>query len=547
MFFKTNARTLQAMFPSLAIVTDGLDMAPASPSPSPEGLEAMTQGAEVEEKKRLAKDASPISSLSLQSPHPSDTATTALIPRTSTRSRRSRRDGTPKGGGKPRSVKNIVAWLESSKARGKSPPGSQLSASASSGSKMSLPSAARPASGAPQIPEFSFQTHPDVEDYSLTLLKYRQYFTETPLGRCLDDEASSSRGEQRNVGLASKGGFAVNKGESGDHQDDHRQRVESKNKGDESLEASAHTPPPHTPKRQNSNLDSTPAKTTPNISASTKCENMPGIITTIATTSHDYYHPHTHRHRHRTSSTQHGPEDGAAFWAGVRAALWVTDEEMDEYSARRQAQRSDAGAALRSPRSPSRPAPSPRLPKSPTAKRLSRSNGGRAQRRSAAAAAAAVPAQESPRRDLAHGRARGVPWRRRNGSGPPSDQVIDEIDEFLDGEESVATAESLPGMSALYAQDDVPPPLTLQPKSISHSKSGSLPASMPSCRRVVAGTHRRQQQQQQQQGAEAAPRRRIPSYIRERYDGITEVPGEGSQERHDFMIMYPDGQRTVWI
>ena len=247
MFFKTNARTLQAMFPSLAIVTDGLDMAPASPSPSPGGLEAITPGRD--EKKQLVENASRVSSPSVQSPHPSDSTTTALVSRTSTRSRRGRRDGTPKGGGKPRSVKNIVAWLESSKARGKSPPGSQLSASVSSGSKTSslLPSAARPASGgAPQIPEFSFQTHLDVEDYSLTLLKYRQYFTETPLGRCLDDEASSSRDEQRNVGLAPKGGFAVDKGESGDHHY-HSQRVESKNKGDESLEASAHTPPPHAP------------------------------------------------------------------------------------------------------------------------------------------------------------------------------------------------------------------------------------------------------------------------------------------------------------
>ncbi|KAI9899984.1 hypothetical protein N3K66_004246 [Trichothecium roseum] len=536
MFFKTNARTLQAIFPSLAIVTDGLNMALASPSPSPGSLEAITSGPDVEEKKRLAKDAPPISSLFLQSPHPSDTITT-VISRTSTGGRRRRiiRDETPKGGGKARSVKNIVAWLESSKARGKPPPGSQPSAS--SGSKTSLPSAVGPASsgGAPQIPEFSFQTHPDVEDYSLTLLKYRQYFTETPLGRYLDSEASSSRGEQRNVGLAPGGVFAVGKGESGDHhQDDHRQRVESKNKGGESLEASAHTPPPHTPRRQNSNLDSTSEKTS-NISASTKCENMPGIITTITTASHDYNHDyhHPHPHHHHTSSTRYGPQDGAAFWASVRAALWIPDEEMAEYSARRQAQRSDA-AALRSPRSPSRPAPSPRLPKSPMAKRLSRSNGGRAQRCSAAAAAAAAPAQESPRRGLAHGRARGVPWRRLNGSGPPSDKVIDEIDEFLGGEEAVA--------AALYAQDDVPPPLTLQPKGISHSKSGSLPASMPSYRRRVAETHGRQQQQRAE-----APRRRIPSYIRERYDGITEMPGERSQERHEFMIMYPDGQRTVWI
>lgn len=39
----------------------------------------------------------------------------------------------------------------------------------------------------------------DVEEYSLTLLKYKQYYTDVPLGRCLDAQEQDSAATLSNV------------------------------------------------------------------------------------------------------------------------------------------------------------------------------------------------------------------------------------------------------------------------------------------------------------------------------------------------------------
>ncbi|KEY70291.1 hypothetical protein S7711_11098 [Stachybotrys chartarum IBT 7711] len=83
------------------------------------------------------------------------------------------RDATPRGN---RSVKSIVAWLESSP---NSPKPSQKTNAASIAKHVS------PTAGVKHSKHQYSQ--PDVEEYSLTLLNYRKYFTEKPLGRCLDD------------------------------------------------------------------------------------------------------------------------------------------------------------------------------------------------------------------------------------------------------------------------------------------------------------------------------------------------------------------------
>ncbi|KAM0458952.1 hypothetical protein ACHAO4_002340 [Trichoderma viride] len=89
---------------------------------------------------------------------------------------------------KNRSVKSIIAWLEEASANNGT---SRLSGDdiksvhsvgtiSSTGSNSSL---------------LSRQTMPgaaDVEEYSLTLLKYKQYYTDVPLGRCLDATATLS-------------------------------------------------------------------------------------------------------------------------------------------------------------------------------------------------------------------------------------------------------------------------------------------------------------------------------------------------------------------
>ncbi|KFA64978.1 hypothetical protein S40285_10146 [Stachybotrys chlorohalonatus IBT 40285] len=83
------------------------------------------------------------------------------------------RDATPRGN---RSVKSIVAWLESSP---NSPKPSQ---------KTNATSVAKHVSPTAGVTHSKHQySQPDVEEYSLTLLNYRKYFTGKPLGRCLDD------------------------------------------------------------------------------------------------------------------------------------------------------------------------------------------------------------------------------------------------------------------------------------------------------------------------------------------------------------------------
>ena len=90
------------------------------------------------------------------------------------------------------SVKAIVAWLESSS--------SQQTTFVSPGdgesTKSKLSSVRTPspvlATAAP-VAQTTIQTSPDVEEYSLTLLEYRQYFTASPLGRCLDEQLVNFR------------------------------------------------------------------------------------------------------------------------------------------------------------------------------------------------------------------------------------------------------------------------------------------------------------------------------------------------------------------
>jgi hypothetical protein len=89
---------------------------------------------------------------------------------------------------KNRSVKSIIAWLEEASANNATPRHSgddiksihSFGTISSTGSNSSL---------------LSRQTMPgaaDVEEYSLTLLKYKQYYTDVPLGRCLDAQGQDS-------------------------------------------------------------------------------------------------------------------------------------------------------------------------------------------------------------------------------------------------------------------------------------------------------------------------------------------------------------------
>lgn len=80
-----------------------------------------------------------------------------------------------------RSVRSIVAWLESA----------ATNADTSRDDLKSVHSVATISSAGSNSSLLSRHTIPgaeDVEEYSLTLLKYKKYYTEVPLGRCLDGQ-----------------------------------------------------------------------------------------------------------------------------------------------------------------------------------------------------------------------------------------------------------------------------------------------------------------------------------------------------------------------
>ena len=83
-----------------------------------------------------------------------------------------------------RTVKSIVAWIENSPkerpSRGGGSGGERLKPSKSAFSVGTVSSQSSSAC------ETVAAQAEDIEEYSLTLLKYRQYFTEAPLARCLD-------------------------------------------------------------------------------------------------------------------------------------------------------------------------------------------------------------------------------------------------------------------------------------------------------------------------------------------------------------------------
>lgn len=89
---------------------------------------------------------------------------------------------------KNRSVKSIIAWLEEASATN--------GASRLSGDDIkSVHSIGTISSTGSNSSLLSRQTMPgaaDVEEYSLTLLKYKQYYTDVPLGRCLDAQEQDS-------------------------------------------------------------------------------------------------------------------------------------------------------------------------------------------------------------------------------------------------------------------------------------------------------------------------------------------------------------------
>lgn len=180
----------------------------------------------------------------------------------------------------PKSVKAIVAWLESSKDEAKS----VQSITSDSQSKSSLVNTT--------IPKATFTIHsqsvamaPDVEEYSLTLLKYRQYFTESPLGRCLDKDIVKAATSVRRIhdDPAAHSPAPVER--------DHEATEDGKSRSEEQVDG------------QRSSIESGTKSSTPKAR-----HEQPGDVHRII----------------------RDPEEVSEFWGAVRSYLWIPDEELEE-------------------------------------------------------------------------------------------------------------------------------------------------------------------------------------------------------------------------
>lgn len=183
------------------------------------------------------------------------------------------RDATPPKSGGNTSVKAIVAWLESSKDESRS----VTSVSSDSRSKSSFTTASLSTKPASIIHQQSLPMAPDVEEYSLTLLKYREYFTERPLARCLDEK-----------------------------------KIEA------TTYSVKHTPDdsPHCPLNAGEKKNAVADRNTNKVSA------------TETRTSPDAPQPATRSCGECGVSRSH--RDIHAFWEDVRSFLWIPNEELEE-------------------------------------------------------------------------------------------------------------------------------------------------------------------------------------------------------------------------
>lgn len=104
------------------------------------------------------------------------------------------RKGTPSKSGRGRTVKALVDWLENTGGNGsREPAGKGPRAHDKGSSSKDVGDKHRESQHqAPQSPPRptapSVPPHPFAEDYSLTLLKFKSYFNNRPLARCLDDQ-----------------------------------------------------------------------------------------------------------------------------------------------------------------------------------------------------------------------------------------------------------------------------------------------------------------------------------------------------------------------
>ena len=131
---------------------------------------------------------------------------------------------------------------------------------------------------------------PGVEEYSLTLLRYRQYFTEKPLGRCLDGSPTNDKlPDERIHGETS---FTTTRPPVRELKDscNKRERGHSRPLGEKSQESRVH--------------------------------NEDILKTSQSSNSSTLANPAAPIQRH--------PHEVDAFWKHVQGYLWISDEELED-------------------------------------------------------------------------------------------------------------------------------------------------------------------------------------------------------------------------
>lgn len=199
------------------------------------------------------------------------------------------RDATMQRNGGNTSVKAIVAWLESSSKDGAHSPTS-ISSDSRSKSSLAASTLSRTAAAAVTTPvktQPSLPMAPDVEEYSLTLLKYQEYYTERPLGRCLDKKSETTVFSVKPVN------------------------------GDQSPDA---------------NSPQSRVKKVPGDQVTLNEKDLesgkPGLNT--STRSSTSYKDDENRQQKNRLPSQRDSEEVKAFWAAVRSYLWISNGELEE-------------------------------------------------------------------------------------------------------------------------------------------------------------------------------------------------------------------------
>ncbi|UNI20590.1 hypothetical protein JDV02_006662 [Purpureocillium takamizusanense] len=271
----------------------------------------------------------------------------------------------PKGGASPqathpqqlpvseggRSVKSIVAWLESS---GPSPSPTKsfsspkrattTSSSPKAGFKASRSLSAFSQAQLSRVSSYNVRTAPDVEDYELSYLKYKEYFTEKPLGRCLDGvtEDLSKMSLEDMLENAEKSAHSeptlvrvhgiVDEATIAEETAANDDVIVEKPTGEQLSRGLGATLPDDNERERPAEANAEPTGETAPADAPAKSTEAPGICDAAiqdAEPTTDAELEVAAALEDKDTFMERNPEEVKAFWAGVRSFVAISDDDLD--------------------------------------------------------------------------------------------------------------------------------------------------------------------------------------------------------------------------